>query len=280
MQNIKIALILGLLGCLFAVTYKTANADFLPDTDKNVAGYVKIEGWENVADYLMVQPTRDWKYCETDPSYNTEFVLLNDGHMTAFGFEAHSSAYYGITAINKMYLEDVQAVQTNTDNPKQNTYTVSCNSDAYKYAVHSTKEIPHGDLILKIDDPIQRVDYTVKWIDIDLEQKSLNFEVSSPINRLSATSPEAILFEDQMVITQKIDTQLTDCSTMVKELNSAIETCTRAKTAAVEPTLVEPARLDSVVYMAGGSLALVSGILGFFIGKKQRVQTPINSINE
>jgi len=37
--------------------YQPAYADGLPIGSKWVTGFIKFEGWENVKDYLIVQPT-------------------------------------------------------------------------------------------------------------------------------------------------------------------------------------------------------------------------------
>ena len=61
-------------------------ADALMPGTKTVAGFVKFEGWEKVADYILVQPEfTEWDDC----NQRINFHLINDGDLCNFGSENH-----------------------------------------------------------------------------------------------------------------------------------------------------------------------------------------------
>lgn len=287
LNNLLPVLIVALLssGLITSKVY----ADYLPESSKEVGGYIKIKGWDKVSDYILVQPIGSWSSCDANASSDAtmRFRLLNDGHIYDFGFESHSSQYYGIAAINKQNISDISVVRSDPKYPRQDEYLIYCNSEAYKNSLYTSefesKEIPHGDMILKKEDPINRIDYVVTFTGINQSKKSVDFDVSAPINRTSLASADAIAFEKSIGITQKIDVKIYDWememykkSSELTKAKDDLKKCTNANTSVNKTTPeikttkapVSVETTPSVIYFAGISLSILTGLVGFFIGKK------------
>lgn len=239
---------------------------------KQVMGFVKFKGWETVKDYVVVQPVSlgNGDYCWKD---RMSFRLLDDNDLCSFGNESHCSAYYPPRAIGRKYLSDIRLDQKQTPLSIE-TYSVSCQSDAYKNSYPTDTVIPHEFEGVKESNPLERKDYVVIFNGVDTIKGKLLMTVSAPILRYKNDMRAAKLFENSLtrinVINVSSSAAEVSAAPQVKENNVTPQTSEVSQSYKVVPVESPGIALGQIWKVASYvSTALISFIVGMVLGKKK-----------
>jgi hypothetical protein len=202
-----------LLGGCLLVPGNSVHADALPEGQKQIDSFIKLEGWETVEDWIIVQPTySEWSACLSRDDVFVEehndslpdadgivFQLVNDGSFCNFGRWSHCIEYYDLVAINRQYQSDISVAgefETNSGDIDY-YYSVPCDSKAYEKAAIATTAIPLisalGQDMVEEDDPLISRDYIVTFAGVDPASYKLLLSVSDPILRYEGAEAEAFV---------------------------------------------------------------------------------------
>ncbi|MBN1168374.1 hypothetical protein JXA63_00635 [Candidatus Woesebacteria bacterium] len=268
----KIIFILLLTLTLLLSHISDIHADALRDDQKTIGSYVRFEGWENVSDYWIVQPIMaDWGECEGKRDFN----LLNSGDACNFGSESKCMGYSYPAAISKIFTSDIHK-EIGSWGEGNITYSVNCNSDAYKNAIVTKTEIPHTHEVVSITNNLMRKDYIVTFEGVDEENNELIISVSDPIIRYTDDKEIANSFVESLTVDQVLDAPFTTpkitptpTEYVYPTVKLNITKTPQKEDPAVNDDLYSSLDINWLI-TAGFSLFFSGGVLGFVVGKKSQ----------